>query len=285
MTFQNVIRIVRTSGIVRRAFLHQLFIVARKVNFLPTKLILGAPLIAQFTKLDPLPPSDVTKAMLAEADALFEQGKYLNLYEKFKNYKDGSSAEMLWRLSRALYHMSKSANPDEAKAMIYEAYDLVSKALSLEDDISQVHKWYTVLLDSKSEYEGKKARIQQLQTVKNHMLRALELNPKDATILYMLGNWCYCVADLAWYQRKIAAVIFAAPPTSSFQEALEFLLKAEEIDPNFYSQNLLLLGKTYLKLNNKEEGVKYLKMASEYPARNNDDQDAKQEATKLLSGL
>lgn len=77
---------------------------------------------------------------------------------------------MLWRLSRALYHMAKSAKADEAKAMIYEAYDLVCKALALRDDVSQVHKWYTVLLDSKSEYEGTKARIQQLQKVKDHML-------------------------------------------------------------------------------------------------------------------
>lgn len=111
------------------------------------------------------------------------------------------------------------------------------------------------------------------------------MDPKDATILHMLGNWCYQVASLTWYQRKIASVLFAAPPVSSYEEALQFLLKAEDIDPNFYSHNLLLLGKTYLKLNKKEEGVKYLKRASEYPAKNNDDQDAKQEAIKLLGGL
>ena len=115
--------------------------------------------------------------------------------------------------------------------------------------------------------------------------RAIELNPMDATTMYMLGTWCYQVSDLAWYQRKIAAVIFGEPPTSSFEEALKYFENAEEVDPNFYSYNLLMLGKTYLKLNKKEEALKYLKMTVEYPTKNDDDQNAKQEAQKVLKSI
>ncbi|KOX67301.1 Regulator of microtubule dynamics protein 1, partial [Melipona quadrifasciata] len=57
------------------------------------------------------------------------------------------------------------------------------------------------------------------------------------------------------------------------------------IDPNFYSQNLLMLGKTYLKLNQKDQALKYLKRTVEYPAKNEDDRDAKQEAQKLLKNF
>lgn len=60
---------------------------------------------------------------------------------------------------------------------------------------------------------------------------------------------------------------------------------AEKADPLFYSHNLLLLGKTYLKLSRKDEAIKYLKMTTEYPVRNDDDQKAKQEATKILSSI
>ncbi|MEQ2187993.1 hypothetical protein GOODEAATRI_010406 [Goodea atripinnis] len=58
--------------------------------------------------------------------------------------------------------------------------------------------------------------------------RSIELNPKDATSLHILGYWCFAFAELPWYQRKVAAVIFSKPPTSTFEEALEFFLKAEE---------------------------------------------------------
>lgn len=117
------------------------------------------------------------------------------------------------------------------------------------------------------------------------MQRAIELNPKEPTLMYMLGSWCYQIADLTWYQRKIASVIFAEPPSSSFEEALKYFENAEEIEPNFYSQNLLMLGKTHLKLNNKEKALKYLKMTVDYPAKNDDDRNAKQEAQKLLKNF
>lgn len=103
--------------------------------------------------------------------------------------------------------------------------------------------------------------------------------------MYMLGTWCYQVADLSWYQRKIAAIIFGEPPASSFQEALTYFENAEKVDPNFYSHNLLMLAKTYLKLNNKEQAMKYLKLTVEYPAKNDDDLIAKQEAQKLLKNV
>lgn len=101
----------------------------------------------------------------------------------------------------------------------------------------------------------------------------------------MLGNWCYKISELAWYQRKIAAAVFATPPTSSFEEALKYFETAERMDPNFYSHNLLMLGKTFLKLNKRDEAVKYLKMAFEYEARNDDDRDAKKDALKILNEL
>lgn len=115
--------------------------------------------------------------------------------------------------------------------------------------------------------------------------RSVELCPTDATTLYLLGNWCYQVADLAWYQRKIVAVIFGEPPSATFEEALEFFERAERTEPNFYSHNFLMLGKTCLKLNKKEDAVKYLKMAADFPARNDDDLEAKKEATKLLASM
>lgn len=101
----------------------------------------------------------------------------------------------------------------------------------------------------------------------------------------MLGCWCYEITNLPWYQRKIASVIFQEPPTSTFEEALTYYKNAEKVDPNFYSRNLLMLGKTYLKLNRKAEAIEYLKKAAEFPAKNDDDQQAKQEAQKILNSI
>ncbi|XP_008560583.1 regulator of microtubule dynamics protein 1 [Microplitis demolitor] len=225
------------------------------------------------------------ESLLAKADALYENQEYQKVYDILNNYRDSKDVEVLWRLSRTLYYMAKTASDVEAKKMIYEAYNLVIEASSINDNHWAVHKWIAILIDSKTNYEGMKEKIKTLNIVKDHMLIANKLNPNDATTLHILGHYCYSVADLAWYQKKIASAIFGKVPDSSFEEALTYLEAAEKADPLFYSHNLLLLGKTYLKLSRKDEAIKYLKMTTEYPVRNDDDQKAKQEATKILSSI
>ena len=39
---------------------------------------------------------------------------------------------------------------------------------------------------------------------------------------------------MPWLQRKLAATIFVAPPTSSYEEALMYFMKAKEAEPLFY---------------------------------------------------
>ncbi|XP_076289088.1 regulator of microtubule dynamics protein 1 isoform X2 [Lasioglossum baleicum] len=260
----------------RRAFTTKLFTA-------PTLTLTGMWAFAK--KTDESEGVTTKEVLLGKADALFDQGNYKEIYDLLSHYRDSGDVEILWRLSRALYKMSETATDVEGKKMVYEAYDVLSNALQIKEDHWAIHKWMSVILNSKSSYEGMKVQIRELYNVKTHMLRAIELNPKDATTIYMLGTWCYRVSDLAWYQRKIAAVIFGEPPTSSFEEALKYFQNAEEVEPNFYSHNLLMLGKSYLKLNQKDEALKYLKMAAEYPAKTDDDHLATQEAQKLLKNL
>ncbi|CAH1406786.1 unnamed protein product [Nezara viridula] len=224
------------------------------------------------------------KSKIKEADLLYKQNKYKEVYNLLKEYEDSSEVEVLWRLSRVLYNISQEheMRPDEKKALIFESFDIISRSLALDETNFANHKWMSILLDARTAYDGIKARISHLGSVKNHMLKAIELNPKDATTLYMLGLWCYQITDMPWYQRKIASTVFAAPPVSSYEEALEYFIKAEEIEPRFYSQNLLMLGKTYLKLKKEDKARYYLDLACHYPIATDDDHLANKEACELL---
>ena len=77
--------------------------------------------------------------------------------------------------------MAKTASEVEGKKMIYEAYDLMENALKLKEDHWAVHKWMSIILDSKCSYEGMKVRIRELYNVKNHML-------VDFTLHMLLNN-------------------------------------------------------------------------------------------------
>lgn len=225
--------------------------------------------------------------VLNEADLLYKQNKFRDVYELLKNFKDSENVELLWRLSRVAYNISQeqATSAEEKKRLVHEAFEIISRALKLNEHHFATHKWMSILLDAKSSYDGIKARISNLETVKGHLMRASELNHNDATTLYMIGLWCYEIADMPWYQRKIASTIFAKPPDSTYEEALTYFTKAEEVEPRFYGQNLLMLGKTYLKLNDEENARFYLYLASTYPANTDDDLIAKRTATELLQKI
>lgn len=136
-----------------------------------------------------------------------------------------------------------------------------------------------------AEYYGTKAKLEQSYVSKKHMMRAHELNPKDGTTLYLLGVWCFTFADLSWTQRKLASVLFATPPSSSYYEAYSFFAKAEEVQPNFYSMNLLMMGKVSMKIGDTEMAIQCLTKARDYPQKTEDDKEAHQEAVELLSQM
>ena len=73
------------------------------------------------------------------------------------------------------------------------------------------------------------------------MQKALEYNPKDGYAHYVLGRWCFQVASVGWIQRKAAAALFASPPESSYEQALEHFKMAETrqcfTNPSFHSRS------------------------------------------------
>lgn len=237
------------------------------------------------TKVEEKKEEDKLQQILKEADRLYSQNEAMALYDYLIQFKDMENDEVLWRLARAAVDKGKLSKDNEKKRLYYEAFDYVKKALTLNQDNFAVHKWYAILLDYTGEFEGNKQRITNSFQVKQHFQRAIELNPKDATSIHSLGQWCFIFADMPWYQRQVASVIFKTPPTSTYEEALKYFLQAEETEPNFYSMNLLMLGKTYMKLRDPEMAFTYLKRCKNYPIKTPDDQKANDEATYFLNML
>lgn len=226
------------------------------------------------------------ETLVDEADRLYELMQYEDIYTLLHSYKGIKNDEILWRLGRATYEKAKAAKTDNEKKVLYrEALDYVEEALTLNQENFAVHKWMSILLDYVYGYEGTKARISQSYNVKNHMMKACELNPTDGTSWYLLGYWYYSVAGIPWYQRKIASVVFTTPPAGTYEEALEQFLHAEQVEPNFYSKNLLMIGKCYQMLGKKEEAKEYFLRATNYTVKTQDDEEAVTEATSLLHGL
>lgn len=225
------------------------------------------------------------KDLIEEIEALHEKEEFCKEYDLLTPHKESSDPDLLWRFARAATDLGKERGGEERKTKIYEAFGYITKALELDDNNFACHKWFGILLDYTAEYEGTKQRISNAFKVKEHFMKAIELNPKDSTTLYCLGTWCFLFADMSWLMRKTASVIFASPPTSTYDEALGYFKKAEENDPGFYNKNKVMLGKVYLRLKDKEAAKVNLMKSLEYTDTTVDDTEARKEATDLLKEL
>lgn len=222
------------------------------------------------------------KVQIQQADELFDDNKFQEAVRLLKSL-DQSNPEILWRLGRALFKVSGSESNNAKKSEhIREAYKLIAEALEKDDQSFASHKWYAILLDAKSNLDGVKERVTQLENVKKHMQRAIDLNPGDATSRYILGEFAFGLADLPWYQRKIVSTIFATPPTGTYEEALENFLKAEALSPDFYSMNKLMIGKCYYQLKENDKAKEFLTKGANVVVQNEDDRKCKEESESLL---
>ncbi|CAL8311940.1 unnamed protein product [Merluccius merluccius] len=225
--------------------------------------------------------------ILEQADYLHSCAETEKLHQLLQQYKNSDDAEFLWRLARATRDMAlvPGLPADQKKTLVYEAFGYAEKALERDDRCFASHKWYGILLSDLSEYKGTKFKLAQSLIIRKHLERATELNPNDPTTIYILGFWCFSFAELSWSLRKLATVIFGTPPTSSYEEALEFFLKAEAVKPGFYSKNLLMLGKTYLAMKDNENACLWLTKAKNHRPITVEDKEVHQEAVQLLKRL
>ncbi|XP_053687635.1 regulator of microtubule dynamics protein 1-like [Sabethes cyaneus] len=222
---------------------------------------------------------------IQHSDQLFDENNFQEAYDLLQKCSEREKYEIKWRVARALYNLSKTIPSPKKEEMIRESFQFATEALALNDNDYASHKWYSILLDAKSGLDGIKERVTQLENVKLHMRKAVELNPGDATSWFILGQFYYGLAELPWYQRKIVSTIFATPPTGTYEEALECFEKAESTKPNFYSMNHLMLGKTYQALKRTDKAKEFLTLAANVTVLNEDDKQAKEEAAKLLKKL
>ncbi|ESN90487.1 hypothetical protein HELRODRAFT_71234, partial [Helobdella robusta] len=157
------------------------------------------------------------------------------------------SANFLWRLSRSTYlHSQSTKDKGVKKKLLYESVKLAERALSLDNNCPDAHKWYAITLGSTNDYESSTNKIKNGYLFKEHIEMSISLNPTDPANHYLLGRWCYGVCMLSWMERKIASSLFASPPVSTIDESLNHFLQVCHLSllfitilrPIFYLKNM-----------------------------------------------
>ena len=110
---------------------------ALKINDLPTYL----PYLCCTAEPQQLSSAAEIQGIIVKADSLYNNQRYAELLAFTKEYADSDNEELLWRLARALHEKAKVTD-DKAvkKQLLYEAFEVIERALSLNDKSAACHK-------------------------------------------------------------------------------------------------------------------------------------------------
>uniref|UniRef100_UPI00359009AB regulator of microtubule dynamics protein 3-like n=1 Tax=Myxine glutinosa TaxID=7769 RepID=UPI00359009AB len=197
--------------------------------------------------------------------------------------KHGGSAELLWRLARAHSDLLELAVDQlDKKHHAYTGKELASIAVDLDQKNPECHKWLGIMCGHIATLDTLQERIKHGCLFKEHFDRAIELNPNDAVSNFMLGRWCYEVSRVSWIEQKLAATFFGTPPSATVEDALQYFLKTEDLEPGFSKQNHVFLAKCYSELGQNDQALKWLDSAVLMPVSTQEDEEAQKELEELI---
>ncbi len=223
--------------------------------------------------------------LIDQADAKYDDDDFSATYELLGQAEqlEPDNFEVIWSLARV--HWALSDNSEDETVIsenIYAGMDYAKRALEMDDARAESHKWYGILIARFGELEGKKQTILNSYEVKEHTLKAIELDPDDDGNYHVMGRWNYKLADLSWFERKIAGIIYAKPPKASFEAAAEYFNQAIAIASEEIRHHVWL-GKTYEALDDVDAAKNSYNAALAITAENDSDRILQKEAQELLS--
>lgn len=185
-------------------------------------------------------------------------------------------AALLWRLARLCWKRATQilqgrAQPaldgtalssDDMVAVLFErGLDAVLDSLKLYEADADAHRYAGMLLYKCS--KDKSELVSNSYKIRDHTKRAIEIRPHDQVLHHIMGRWCFNVADMPWYLRTLATSLFGAPPTSSYEEALSYLLQSDRLSYEYGAlgpllSNTLLIARTHFTMGRKAEAKEWL---------------------------
>ncbi|XP_048863925.1 regulator of microtubule dynamics protein 2 isoform X2 [Brienomyrus brachyistius] len=234
--------------------------------------------------------ADKLSLLLKRVDGL-HKGSDAEKKEGFRALEDmkdefGGNEQFLWRLARAYKDCHDMATSLEDKKVYAEAGKSIgSEAVAVTPTSAECHQWYAIMCGLMSDYESVQNRIKNGYLFKDHLDKAIELNPEDPLSYYLLGRWCYAVAQLSWIERKIAATLFGEPPSATVHDALRNFLKVEEIQPKYSKFNYVFIAKCYKDLGQMQEARRMCEAASALRILSKEDEEAQTMLESLHSSI
>jgi len=220
--------------------------------------------------------------VVAQLDNLHASNRFVEAWQVAKDVMDVHDTEVVWRVARSCYYVSKG--DPTGLPVIQVGLSLCQKSLNKRDDQALVHKWFAILSNAAGERGSTKERILSAGAFERHTRRALELEPTDPTLWYMMGRFSFDVAKLSWMERAAARAVFGSePPRTTYEQALQEFQTAFKLRPS--AGIALEVGRCHMALGDKTRAREMWGrcVSDEFDMHAPEDLEAKHAAQALLN--
>ncbi|KAM7541048.1 hypothetical protein Aperf_G00000041498 [Anoplocephala perfoliata] len=225
--------------------------------------------------------------LITELDALFVKGDFQEAYDKLVrsdgNYNNMDLA-LMWRLAQAARFLVLTKGKHDKKRKlewIDQGLKVTEAAVEKYPTECLSNTWRGIMLNVKSVEEGIRKRIELCYRIREFFQKGLEANPNDYVTLHCMGSWCYEVASAGRAERLIAKTLFDEIPKSSFEEALEYFLKADKVEPD-RAFTVCRIALCYSKMKEKDKAKEWAQKAVKLPVQDSEMEEAQKECQRLL---
>ena len=224
---------------------------------------------------------------LAKVDALDAQGKNeealaLSL-ETEKLAPD--NAEVLRRVAKQYAEAVLDAKGSTAKKSAADrSLDYAKRAVAADPKNALARLSLAICYGRAATVADSKTKIAYSKLIKDHADAALALNPNNDLTHFVLGSWCYEIANLGTLLRAAARVVYGTLPTATNQDAVRFLERAVQLNPRRVC-NHASLGRAYAALGEKAKAQQCFQRALDLPAGDKGDEIVKNGVREVLATL
>ena len=230
-------------------------------------------------------PSD---ELLKEANRLYLEYKDGEALQKFELVltQDPNNYEALYKLSLLDLRIGSRFSDETQKLQFYtSAIDNAQKALVVNVNGADAHYALAAALNNLSVISGVKERMIKLAKVKEHLDKALLINPTHADAWQLMGRWHYKVANLNFVECTASKLISGGLPVgASNYKAIQALNQSILYNPANIS-SYYDLATIYRNIKNPAKCIEVLQKAIQLQLVTSDDLELSRRCKALLHEL
>lgn len=217
-------------------------------------------------------------------DAALKTNEALAVYLEAEKLQP-NNADLLHRIAKQ-YGESQNDTKDKAerRRIGNQGLEYAKRAVAADPNNGRAQLALAISYGRVAPYLDNKTKISYSKFVKQHVDKALALDPRDDLSWHVLGAWNFELANLNAITRAIAQIVYGKLPSASNEDAVKAFQKAIELNPRRVG-NQVELGRALAAAGRKDEAKAALEKGLNLPNRQRDDPETKERARAALKKL